>query len=145
MRVTTSRLRLGATPQRVFAALTEPALVRRWQYGSELTTDWRVGSPIRFRAEWQGAVLEQWGSVLEFDPPRRVRYSLFAPRPGLEDRPEHYFVMSYLLEDLGGACELTIVQEDPRPDSGTEAAEGGEGGEEDPVLAALRALVETAE
>ena len=77
--------------------LTKPALVKLWQYGSDLITNWEVGSIIRFRTEWEGKVFEQWGEVLEVKPPELLKYSLFAPRPGLEDKPENYFIMSYVL------------------------------------------------
>jgi len=41
------------------------------------------------------------GTVLEFTPYTSLRYSLFAPRPGMEDKPENYFTMSYSLTNNG--------------------------------------------
>lgn len=41
-----SRLTMEAPAANVWAALTKPVLVKRWQYGSDLLTDWRVGSDI---------------------------------------------------------------------------------------------------
>ena len=57
----TSRVTIKATAANVWATLPEPELVKQWQYGSELFTDWRVGSEIRFRSQWQGQIYEQWG------------------------------------------------------------------------------------
>jgi hypothetical protein len=57
----------------------------RWQYGSELITTWNVGSNVVFRNEWDGKIFEQKGAVLEFVPESHLKYSLFFPRPGLED------------------------------------------------------------
>jgi len=99
-----------------------------------------VGSPIRFRAEWDGQVFEQWGTVLEFDAPRRLQYSLFAPRPGLVDRPENYFTLTYTLRDEDGATTLLITQDDPRP--GSDEAQS-DADEENPVLGALKQLAES--
>jgi hypothetical protein len=45
---------------------------------------------------------EQWGTVLEFTPTQKLSYSLFAPRPGLEDKPENYFEMIYSLTSENG-------------------------------------------
>jgi uncharacterized protein YndB with AHSA1/START domain len=56
-----STIRIHSTIQRVWDALTRPELVKKWQYGSEVITDWQPGSEIRFRAEWEGKVFEQWG------------------------------------------------------------------------------------
>ena len=135
-----SRLTMEAPAANVWAALTKPVLVKRWQYGSDLLTDWRVGSDIRFHSEWQGQVYEQWGKVLEVVPHERIRYSLFAPQPGLEDRPENYFVMTYTLDAQDDATTLTMEMDDNRPGAhGNEAADDGG----DAVLAALKATAES--
>ncbi len=139
MGVTTTRLDLAATPERVFAALTEPDLVRAWQYGSALETDWTPGSALRFTSEWRGQGFEQWGTIVAFVPPRLVVYTLFTPRGDLEDRPEHRFTMTYELDDIPGGTRLTVRQDDPRPGAPAGEVVGDPG---DPVLVALRALVE---
>ena len=135
----TSTIVINAQAEQVWRALTEPALVKQWQYGSDLLTDWTVGSPIRFVAEWDGGVFEQWGRVLDFQPTALIRYTLFAPRPDLEDRPENYFTMSYVLEESGGVTTLAVTQDDPRPSAGPAA---GDDTEENPVLQSLKAVVE---
>ncbi|HEY5009722.1 MAG TPA: SRPBCC family protein, partial [Acidimicrobiales bacterium] len=114
MRTSTSAITINAPRDVVWVVVTLPEYVRQWQYNSELTTDWTVGHPIRFSAEWQGQAFEQWGTVLEFDEPSRLRYSLFAPRPGLDDIPENYFTMTYELTDVDDGTLVTFIQEDPR-------------------------------
>lgn len=141
MRTTTSRVTIQAPADRVWAALTQPALVKKWQYGTDLTTDWVVGSPIAFRNEWNGELFIQSGTILEVDAPRLLRYSLFAPRPELEDRPENRFVMTYRLEERAGSTDLTIVQEDPREQAAADEA-GSEDEAVNPILQALKDLVE---
>ena len=139
---TVTRVELASSPERVFAALTEPDLVRAWQYGSVLETDWVPGSPVRFTSEWRGQEYAQWGTVVAFEPVRLVAYTLFAPREDLEDRPENRFTMTYELEEVVGGTRLTIRQSDHRPG----AAEGESTGDpDDPVLGALRALLEATE
>jgi uncharacterized protein YndB with AHSA1/START domain len=133
-----SKLTINATTEQVWDALTNPEKVKAWQYGSELITDWNIGSEIRFETEWEGKTFEQWGTVLEFKPNHKLKYSLFAPRPDLEDRPENYFEMEYLLTEKENATELKIIQEDNRPG----AKQEGEQGEENPVLKMLKELIE---
>ncbi len=133
-----SILTINAPAAQVWKALTAPELVKLWQYGSVLQTDWRPGSSIRFRTEWQDKVFEQWGTVLDFKPNERIRYSLFAPRPDLEDKPENYFVMNYLLTESEGQTKLQIIQEDGRPGAMQEAPQG----DENPVLQLLKEVAE---
>ena len=133
-----STLHVNSSLAEVWEALTNPILVKRWQFGSDLLTDWKTGSEIRFRTEWEGQVFEQWGKVLEFVPNKLIRYSLFAPRPGLEDKPENYFKMNYILTEENTHIRLDIIQEDNRADAKQEAPQG----EENPILASLKALIE---
>ncbi len=136
----TSHVTIQAPAANVWATLTEPALVKKSQYGSGLVTDWHVGSGIRFHSEWQGQVYEQWGTVQEVISYQRIRYSFFALQPGLEDRPEHYFVMTYTLDEQDGATTVTIDMDDNRlgAHGGTAANADGKA-----VLAALKSTAES--
>jgi uncharacterized protein YndB with AHSA1/START domain len=67
-----STIVLNAPIEKVWNALTQPDLVKQWQYGSDLITDWIVGKEIRFRNEWEGQVFEQWGTVLEVVPNQKI-------------------------------------------------------------------------
>ena len=133
-----SSLVIHASKERIWNVLTDPEQVKAWQYGSELLTSWQPGTEIRFRTAWQGQVFEQWGTVQEFLPFDRLAYSLFAPRPGVEDRPENYFLMKYELEEAAGGTKLRIIQEDGRPGAVQKEPEG----EENPVLQTLKKLAE---
>lgn len=133
-----STLKINASIQKVWDTITKAELVKLWQYGSDLITSWEIGSDIKFRTAWEDKVFEQWGKVLAFQPKELARYSLFAPRPDLEDRPENYFVMSYMLTEENGQTTLEIIQEDNRPNAVQEAPQG----EENPVLKALKELAE---
>jgi uncharacterized protein YndB with AHSA1/START domain len=143
MRTSISSITIQATPEDVWSALTVPAYVARWQYGSVLATDWRVGSPLRFTSVWEGQTFEQWGTVLSYDEPTRLHYSLFAPRPGLSDVPENYFTMTYELAREGDATTVTITHDDPRVSHEAESAGENDGNEENPVLLALKGVAES--
>ena len=134
-----STIRLDTTKSKVWDTLTKPELVKLWQYGSDLQTSWEIGTTIKFRTEWEDKVFEQWGQVLEIRQYELIKYSLFAPRPDLEDKPENYFIMSYVLTDENGQTKLEIIQEDNRPNAVQEEPQG----EENPVLKSLKDIAET--
>ncbi|PZF72899.1 SRPBCC family protein [Taibaiella soli] len=134
-----SRITINAPADKVWNTLTQPELVKQWQYGSDVITDWNAGSEIRFRTEWEGNVYEQWGKILEVRNHELIKYSLFAPRPDLEDKPENYFVMHYVLTPENNQTKLEIIQEDNRPNAVQEADQG----EENPILQTLKTIAET--
>jgi uncharacterized protein YndB with AHSA1/START domain len=134
-----SSIKINVTPEKLWATLTKAEFVKLWQYGSDLQTNWQPGSKIRFVTAWEGKIFEQWGTVLEFTPFKKLRYSLFAPRPGLEDKPENYFEMIYALTEGNGQTTLEITQVDNRPN----AVQEEEQGEENPILQMLKQVAET--
>lgn len=134
-----SKITINATLKKVWDTLTKAELVKLWQYGSDLQTNWEVGSKIKFVTEWEGKAFEQWGIVLEYTPTQKLRYSLFAPRPGIEDKPENYFEMIYSLTADNGQTKLEIIQEDNRPN----AVQEGVQSEENPILKMLKQVAET--
>ncbi len=138
MAINLSRIIINASKEMVWDTITNPEKVKFWQFGSDLLTTWEIESDIRFSTEWEGKVFEQWGKVIEFRPNELVKYSLFAPRPDLEDKPENYFIMSYVLTRQEGKIQLDIIQEDNRPNAVQEELQG----EENPVLKSLKELAE---
>jgi uncharacterized protein YndB with AHSA1/START domain len=139
MAINVSIININASIKKVWKTVTEPEMVKLWQFGSDLITTWKVGSEIKFVTEWEGQIFEQWGKVLEVRENELLKYSLFAPRPDLEDKPENYFVMSYVLTEVNGNTKLEIIQEDNRPNAVQEEQQG----EENPILKSLKNLAET--
>ncbi len=133
-----STITINASTQSVWHILTNPEMVKRWQYGSELHTTWETGTSIKFRTVWEDQVFEQWGQVLEIRLYELIKYSLFAPRPDLEDKPENYFIMNYVLTEENGQTKLEIIQEDNRSNAVQEEPQG----EENPILKSLKDLAE---
>ena len=63
---------IETTPEKLFKALTDSEFSKRYWFGTELRTDWTIGSP--FALVMDGTTTDT-GTVLEFDPPRRLSYS----------------------------------------------------------------------
>lgn len=133
-----STIIIKAPVQKVWDIITKPESVKQWQFGSDLVTDWKIGSDIKFSTEWEGVTYLQWGKVLDVKQNEIVKYSLFAPRPDLEDKPENYFIMSYVLTSINGQTKLEIIQEDNRPGAVQEEPQG----EENPILKSLKDFAE---
>lgn len=63
---------VDASPAVVWSARTDPSHVKTWMVGTEVVTDWKVGSPITWRGGMNGRPYEDTGEVLKFDAPRRL-------------------------------------------------------------------------
>jgi uncharacterized protein YndB with AHSA1/START domain len=101
---------VDALPSEVWRSLTDPARIQQYYLGAEVQTDWRVGSPITFKGEWDGKPYEDKGEILIFEPERKLAYSHFSPMSGKPDAPENYHVVGVTLEEHEGATRVTLRQ-----------------------------------
>ncbi len=67
---------IEATPERVWEALTSGDFTEQYWGGGRIESDWEVGSPVRHVKHDRGMDWE--GEVLEYDPPRRLSYTMIA-------------------------------------------------------------------
>ncbi len=93
---------------RVWEALTTPVIIKQWFFGVDTETDWRVGSPVVHRGNWQGRDYEDKGVILAFEPPRLLAHSHWSPFSGRPDRPENYERVTFTLAERAGKTDLTI-------------------------------------
>ncbi|MGO4599195.1 SRPBCC domain-containing protein [Terrabacter sp. 2RAF25] len=109
--VARAKVTVDATPQQAWQSLTDPAEIRRWMVGTEVSTDWQVGSPITWRGEMDGKPYEDKGEVLDVDEPRRLSTTHYSPLMGQEDSPENYHTVTYSLEGSGDGGPTTVTLE----------------------------------
>ena len=100
--------RIEAPIEEVWKALTTPEIRKQWFFGVDTETDWKVGSPLTHRGEYQGKPYEDKGEVLRFEPPRVLEHSHWSDTSGKPDRPENYQVVTWELAERNGTTELTL-------------------------------------
>lgn len=110
MLTTTVSVAIAASPAAVWEALTTPEQIRQWFFGVETETDWTEGSPIVHRGEYQGRAYEDKGTVLRFEPERRLVHSHWSPVSGRPDTPENYQEVTWALAERDGTTELTVSE-----------------------------------
>ena len=106
----TSATRIDADIEDVWQAITTPSKIKHWFFGVDTETDWKVGSPLVHRGEYQGKPYVDRGEILEFSPPRRLVHTHWSNGSGKPDAPEHYQVVSWELAEAGEGTELTISE-----------------------------------
>jgi uncharacterized protein YndB with AHSA1/START domain len=95
---------IRTTPEKLWQALTDGAVTRKYLFGETLHSDWKPGS------EWSATNSEGKrdvdGKVLECDPPRRLVITwhvLFDPELSNE-----ISTVTYLIEKRGELCKLSV-------------------------------------
>jgi uncharacterized protein YndB with AHSA1/START domain len=136
--VATAEMEIDASPAEVWAALTDPEQIKEYMFGSQVVTDWKQGSPIVWKGEYEGKKYEDKGEIVEIEPERSLKVTHFSPLSGKEDRPENYHTLLYELEERGGKTRVSISQ-DNNPSE--EAAEHSRANWEK-MLAGLTQVVE---
>lgn len=102
---------INAPASKVWDALTKPELIKQYLFGTEVTTDWKVGSPITYKGAWEGKAFEDKGKVLKFDPEKSLISTHWSPLSGVPDTPENYHTVTYELTEKNGRTEVTITQD----------------------------------
>jgi uncharacterized protein YndB with AHSA1/START domain len=106
-------LRLNANMARVWEALTNPELTKRYMYGCEVDSDWKVGSPILWKGIAEGKeVVYVKGNIVKIVPGKLLQFTTFDPNAGYEDIPANYITLTQELSEENGQTVLSITQGD---------------------------------
>jgi uncharacterized protein YndB with AHSA1/START domain len=107
-------LEINAPVEKVWEALTKPEIIKQYFFGTNTFTDWKMGSPIIFRGEWEGKTYEDKGTILEVDKYKMIKYDYWSSMSGIEDKPENYVIITYHLTQVDTKTKLVITQENIR-------------------------------
>jgi uncharacterized protein YndB with AHSA1/START domain len=109
--VATAQCEIDAAPDKVWQALTNPELIKKYMFGSEVKTDWKPGSPITWQGEFEGRKYEDRGEIIAVEPGRRLEVTHFSPLTGQDDRPENYHRVLYELQQTDGGTSVRLTQD----------------------------------
>lgn len=139
-------ININAPISKVWDALTNPEQTKKYMFGCETVSDWKVGSPLLWKGYYDGKeTVFVKGIILEIQPNRILKYTVFDPNASYPDIPENHLNVTYELTEQGERTILTVLQ-----DGFENAAEGekrykdvynnGEGW--NPILVAIKKLIE---
>jgi uncharacterized protein YndB with AHSA1/START domain len=116
-------IEINAPATKVWEALTNPAIVKQYFFGTNVKTDWKKGSPIIWEGEWDGKTYRDKGEILDIDPGKFVRYNYWSTMSGTEDIPENYADITYTLTEKNGVTKLDITQGNIKSEESKEHSE----------------------
>jgi uncharacterized protein YndB with AHSA1/START domain len=106
-----SSISIAAPPERVWEALVTPSAIKQYMFGTHVVSDWKEGSPIVWKGEWQGRKYEDKGVIRQLKPGRALQYTHFSPLAGLPDRPENYHTVTIQLSLEGQRTRVSLTQD----------------------------------
>ncbi|MBX7124216.1 MAG: SRPBCC domain-containing protein [Cyclobacteriaceae bacterium] len=90
-------INLNAPVSQLWDALINPEIIRQYFWGTNAVSDWKKGSPLYFRGEWEGKSYEDKGIILDIQKERMLRYTHWSSFTGEADIPENYMTITYFV------------------------------------------------
>jgi uncharacterized protein YndB with AHSA1/START domain len=106
-----AQIDIAAPATEVWHALTDPESIAKYFFGSQVETDWKPGSPITWKGQYNGKSFEDKGEILEVERNRLLQMSHFSPLSGQPDKPENYHTLTYELAEADGSTHLSLSQD----------------------------------
>lgn len=138
---------INAPADKVWDALTNPVQTKKYMFGCETVSDWRQGSPLLWRMEYEGKdLVAVKGDIVDIKPGELLAYTVIDPNnPTIEDKPENYLTVTYELSPENDSTLLTVTQGDYNKVADgekryAEAYNNGEGW--NPILVQIKAIAE---
>lgn len=127
---------IKTTPERLWKAITDTEMRRKYTFGAVVTSDWTPTSS--YRGVGGGTPIFE-GENLVVDPPRRLVQS-FRALWGEDVKSEGTSRVTWEIEPVGDSCRLLVTHDQLREDANTQLYGGWP-----MVLSGIKTLLETGE
>jgi hypothetical protein len=79
--------------------------------GSKQLSDWRKGSSIIWKKNFNGRKFDDKGEVLEITPRKCLKYTHYSPASGRPDAPENYQTVSVTLKEKANGTLVDLTSD----------------------------------
>jgi uncharacterized protein YndB with AHSA1/START domain len=108
---------------KVWDALVNPDKIKQYMFGTNAVSDWKEGSSIVWKGEWEGKKYEDKGIILKIEPGHLIQYSHFSPLTGQPDLPENYHIVTIELSGKGKQTQVSLQQDNNATEEAREHSE----------------------
>lgn len=102
---------INAPADKVWQAITTPAIVKQWFFGTTVESSWNVGEAILFRGEWNRQAYEDKGVIKRIEHGKLLEYTHLSSRTSQADEPENYELVRFDLAEVNGQTTMHIHEE----------------------------------
>lgn len=106
-----AQILIDAAYDKVWDALINPEAIKKFMFGTTVVSDWREGSDITWKGEWNGKTYEDKGKIVEIKPKSHLSYTHFSPMTGLTDSPENYHSVTINLMPSYNSTTVMLSQD----------------------------------
>lgn len=141
-----NEITISAAAAKVWDALVNPEQTKKYMFGCETVSDWKVGSSLEWKGHYEGVdMVFVKGEILEIQPEKFLAYTTIDPNSGIDDTSENYLRVTYAISSKGNDTLLEVTQGDYSTVAEgerryQEAWNNGEGW--NPILTEIKKLVE---
>jgi uncharacterized protein YndB with AHSA1/START domain len=114
---------INASIDRVWDAFTNSDTIKKYMFGSTVTSDWKEGSEITWKGQWNGKAYEDKGEVRQIKPKTYLQYTHFSPLTGDTDKPENYHTVTIRLTPKNGSTIVLLSQDNNKTDDARQHSE----------------------
>lgn len=86
---------IEAKAENVWDTLVNPEKVKQYLFGTKVSSDFKIGSPITFEGEYDGMKYKDKGKIVEYEENSLLKYSYHSSFSELEDKEENYQLITY--------------------------------------------------
>jgi len=139
---------INAPTTKVWDALVNPKQTKKYMFGCETFSDWKVGSSLLWQMHIDGKdFVAVKGNIVSIEPEIFLAYTVIDPNSNIPDVPENYLTVTYELKSDNNNTILNVTQGDYSKVAEGErrykiASNDGEGW--NPILLLIKNLVELA-
>lgn len=108
---TVQTVMLSVSPEQLWPVLTQSQYSKQYMFNCAVNSDWKIGSSITWEGNYQGYEAFQKGEILDIQEPQKIKFTTFDPNYGIEDIPENYIHVTYLVRPEGNQTEFTVINE----------------------------------
>jgi len=103
---------INAPRANVWNALVDPEKIKQYILASDVTSEWRQGSSIVWKSEFQGKPFEIRGTILRLEPQRLLEFDQSRPifRASQVVRPADYHRVTIELSGEGARTHLSLIE-----------------------------------
>ena len=127
---------IKTAPERLWHAITDAEMRRKYNFGAVVTSDWTRGS--RYEGRGHGNLIFE-GENLEVDPPRRLVQN-FRALWGEDVKGDGTSRVTWEIEPIGDSCRLTVIHDQLREGANNQLYGGWP-----MVLSGIKTLLESGE